>query len=85
LDELKFYEDLILGSYKANISYTTNGKMYDKGKIKCLSSTLCVIDKVYVKQSEIHGKGVFAKQNIKPDEFVTFYPGDTLLLEWTFE
>jgi SET domain-containing protein len=41
-----------------------------------------VIDKVYVKQSEIHGKGVFAKRNIKPDEFVTFYPGDTVECYW---
>jgi hypothetical protein len=38
LDESKFYEDLILGSYKPNIAYTTDGKIYDKGKIICLSS-----------------------------------------------
>ena len=45
LDELKFYENLIHASYKKEM------KTYkaDKGKIKCLRSTSCVINKVEVK------------------------------------
>ena len=85
LDELKLYEDLIQKSYKKEIiMHNIDSKPHevDKGKIKCLRSTSCVINKVEIKQSEIHGKGVFAKKNIKIGELITFYPGDTVEYYW---
>lgn len=36
------------------------------------------IDKVCIKQSKIHGNGLFAKVNIKEGDIITFYPGDIL-------
>lgn len=36
------------------------------------------IDKSYVKESKIHGNGLFAKVNIKEGEIITFYPCDVL-------
>jgi len=34
------------------------------------------LDKVEVRASPIHGRGVFAKQNIPQGELVTLYPDD---------
>jgi len=36
------------------------------------------IDKVYIKQSKIHGNGLFAKQKINKGEIITIYPCDVL-------
>lgn len=34
------------------------------------------LDNVTIKESEVHGKGVFAKKDIKKGQVVTLYPGD---------
>ena len=34
------------------------------------------IDRVEIKDSPVHGKGVFAKEDIKKGELITFYPAD---------
>jgi len=39
------------------------------------------LDVVEVRKSKVHGNGVFAKQNIKKDEILTFYPIDILKLK----
>ena len=36
------------------------------------------LNKVEIRPSKIHGKGVFAKQNIGKGEIITMYPGDIL-------
>ena len=49
-------------------------------KQKCLQMRIpsLSLNKVEIKASKIHGKGVFAKQNIKKGEIITMYPGDIL-------
>ena len=37
------------------------------------------LDKVYIKESKIHGNGLFAKININKNDIITFYPCDLLL------
>lgn len=36
------------------------------------------LNKVEIRSSRIHGKGVFAKENIRKGEIITMYPGDIL-------
>lgn len=36
------------------------------------------IDKVYIKQSKVHGNGLFSKVSIKKGEIITLYPCDVL-------
>lgn len=55
----------------------------DKNFDKIFSSTKTnaektgmVLDNVVIKESNVHGKGVFAKKDIKKGQIVTLYPGD---------
>lgn len=38
-----------------------------------------ILDNVVIKESNIHGKGVFAKKDIKKGEIITLYPGDVAI------
>ena len=77
-----FLYDTYIKNYKFKLktSYCDlNKKKYviDYLKMELLSSNFPFnLNKVEVKESNIHGIGVFAKQNILSGELITFYPGD---------
>ena len=82
-NELELCEKILYNIYKNNSKRKlceVDNKTYDVeiAKINCLRLISCGIElnKVEVKQSIIHGKGVFAKVDISIDELITFYPGD---------
>jgi hypothetical protein len=78
----KFMYDTYLLNYKSKQLSSTcslNNKKYiiDKLKLDNLSFILPFeLNKVELKKSNIHGYGVFAKQQILKNELITFYPGD---------
>lgn len=65
--------------------YTNKIKDIPLDKLKIIKEKLMTtklpinIDKVYIKQSNIHGNGLFAKVNINKGDIITFYPGDVLV------
>jgi SET domain-containing protein len=77
-----FLYDMYIKHYKSKLKYQKcglNNKKYviDYLKMEYLSSNFEFnLNKVEVKESNIHGVGVFAKQNILSGELITFYPGD---------
>lgn len=61
---------------------TPDGKtmMVDESKSKALSIVICkLFNKVELKPSTTHGRGVFAKQDIKQGEIITLYPADIIV------
>lgn len=49
-------------------------------KLYLMKAQIFELNKVIVKNSKIHGKGVFAKRKIKTREIITFYPADILII-----
>lgn len=80
------YEDMVLRCYIMGYKHllqnlddnSGNKHIIDNCKIKILSGDIFVpvLNKAFVKESNIHGLGVFAKCDIEKGELVTFYPGD---------
>lgn len=74
----KFYEQSLV----SQLSPITNKiNKIDELRVKLMTSmSFKTLNKVEVRKSNIHGNGVFAKQDIKKNEIVTFYPVDILQL-----
>ena len=54
-------------------------KNMDHYKVKSLTDRLPFeLNNVILKQSNIHGRGVFTNKNINKGDLITFYPGDIL-------
>ena len=73
-------------NYLNEIKYDKSPISNKINKIDTLRQTLMnnmtfnKLDIVEVRNSKIHGKGVFAKRDIKENEILTFYPIDILKL-----
>lgn len=54
--------------------------VFDTAKINMLTTQIpAPLDKVHIGKSHVHGKGVFAHENIEQGELITFYPGDFVI------
>ena len=61
-----------------------NDYLVDKAKMKCLNTILRHngnINHIELKESNIHGLGLFTKEPIKKGDFITFYPADIVAYE----
>jgi len=82
LNEIEYLLNQYKKNYKNQLeksicTWNNNEYVIDKCKLKFLSQIFSFeLDKVELKNSLIHGLGVFAKQNINKGELITFYPGD---------
>jgi SET domain-containing protein len=68
-------KDEILSVTKQLEHFHLSGKKEDLLKMKLGLN----LNKVHVKESKIHGNGLFASKDIKSGEIITFYPGDILV------
>lgn len=84
---LKEIEDFTHSQYTSNYKAKLrevkmlDGKTYEQDYLKMdyLSMILPFqLDRVAVKPSKVHGKGVFATRDIKCGDLATFYPGDAV-------
>jgi hypothetical protein len=81
--ENKIYDGYRL-NYKSELVSSTcplDNKKYicDKSKLVYLTQNFDFeLDLVDIKKSSIHGNGLFAKTDIKINDLITFYPGDTV-------
>ena len=72
-------KEVLVKSYEVLKKRNENNTDIDYPRLHILSSTIqCNLDNVYLKESEIHGQGCFAKHDIKCGELITLYPGDVI-------
>ncbi len=72
--------DIFIKNYKYDKKKTDP---YDKRKVECLINILNFSlknNKIYIKKSNVHGLGVFAKEQIKKGTIITLYPPHYVVL-----
>ena len=80
-DEYLFHRNSMLENIKLE---NGNDYLVDKAKMKCLNTILRHngnINHIELKESNIHGLGLFTKEPIKKGDFITFYPADIVAYE----
>lgn len=86
IKQMKMFDLIYENNYKNQIKYDYSPITNKINSIDILKRTLMnnmtfnKLDVVEVRKSNVHGNGVFAKQNIKKNDILTFYPVDILKL-----
>ena len=75
IEELNKFYNTLLDKYKYD-----NNKLQLKKEQILLTNVEYPINKCYVKKSNIHGNGLYAKVSLKKREIITFYPCHVLKL-----
>jgi len=84
IQQMKMFDYIYENNYKNQIKYDYSPITNKINSIDILKRTLMnkltfnKLDVVEVRKSTVHGNGVFAKQNIKKNDILTFYPVDIL-------